>query len=135
MRARAIKAMGISGSRFSVTYLKQNEGKRPTQPPLPDGATLDSVWEQYGNLCIVCGAPKNVLARLGIGRQAHHVLRYAQAGHKGPVVPICTLCHPVVTDRQRIYWFYQRVVLKAQTDDEAGTEDAVMLAEGAARRP
>ena len=61
---------------------------------------------------MICGAPKDALKKLGIGRQVHHVVPYAQEGHKGPLVPICTHCHPVVTDRQRIYWFYQRVVLK-----------------------
>src|SRR4051794_37415757 len=73
----------------ALLYLKQTDRKRPTRPPLPDGATLDSVWEQYGNRCIICGAPKDVLAKLGIGRQVHHVLPFAQAGHKGPIVPIC----------------------------------------------
>lgn len=107
----------------ALLYLRQNDRKRPTRPPLPDGATLDSVWEQYANRCIICGAPKDVLAKLGIGRQVHHVLPYAQEGHKGPVVPICTHCHPVVTDRQRIYWFYQRVVLNSQGDSGAGVGD------------
>jgi hypothetical protein len=62
----------------------------------------------------MCGAPKHFLVVIGIGRQVHHVWPYAQEGHKGPVVPICTHCHTVANERQRMYWFIQRVALKAQ---------------------
>ena len=105
-----------------MLYLKQNERRRPARPPLPEGATLDSIWEKYGNRCVMCSAPKSALASLGIGRQVHHVAPYATEGHKGPLVPICTHCHPVVTERQRVYWFYQRVVMNShgrQNDDVA----------------
>jgi ribosomal protein S14 len=100
----------------SLLYLKQNERRRPARTPLPDGETLDSIWEKFGNRCVVCSAPKSFLLKLGIGRQVHHVAPYAQEGHRGPLVPICAHCHSVATERQRVYWFYQRVVLK--TDDE-----------------
>lgn len=100
----------------SLLFLKQNERRRPKRLPLPDAETLDSVSERFGNRCVVCSAPKDFLVRLGIGRQAHHVAPYAQEGHKGPIVPICTHCHPTATDRQRIYWFYQRVVRQAIED-------------------
>ena len=98
----------------SLLYLKQNERKRAARPPLPDGETLNSIWDKYDNRCLMCGAPKSALAELGIGRQVHHVIPYAAEGHKGPLIPICTHCHPLVTERQRVYWFYQRVVLKVQ---------------------
>jgi hypothetical protein len=104
----------------SLLYLKQNEHRRQTRPPLPDRDTLDSVWEKYGNRCVICSAPRAALATLGIGRQAHHVAPYAQEGHRGPVVPICTHCHPVVTDRQRMYWFIQRVVLGTTEECNSG---------------
>lgn len=104
----------------SVLYLKQRTEQRRTRPPLPDGETLESIWEKYGNRCVICSAPREALAQLGIGRQVHHVLPFAQEGHKGPLIPICTHCHPVVNDRQRIYWFIQRVVLKSL---EVGAED------------
>jgi predicted RNA-binding Zn-ribbon protein involved in translation (DUF1610 family) len=107
----------------SLLYLKQNEQKRSSRPPLPDGETLDSVWQTFGDRCVICSAPKEVLLKLGIGRQVHHVLPYAQEGHKGPVVPICTHCHPVITDRQRIYWFYQRVVANPPRQIASATED------------
>ncbi len=100
----------------SLLYLKQNERKRPARPPLPEGETLDSIWEKFGNRCVLCSAPKHALATFGIGRQVHHVAPYAQEGHRGPLVPICTHCHAVATERQRIYWFFHRRVLK--DDDE-----------------
>lgn len=101
----------------SLLYLKQNERKRPPRPPLPDGETLDSIWAKFGDRCVVCSAPKSGLLRLGIGRHVHHVVPYAQEGHTGPLVPICTLCHGVATDRQRLYWFMQNVVMKSNDDD------------------
>ena len=100
----------------SLLYLKQNERKRARRPPLPNGETLDSIWEKFGDRCVICSTPKAVLIKLNIGRQVHHVLPYAQEGHKGPIVPICVHCHSVVTDRQRLCWFYQRVVLAAETN-------------------
>jgi len=109
----------------TLLYLKQNDGKRPKRPPLPKGETLDSIWEKYDNRCVMCGAPKLALATLGIGRQVHHVIPYAAEGHKGPLIPICTHCHPVVTERQRVYWFYQRVAMKSQsTVDHDGKQDS-----------
>lgn len=105
------RACGSKRPWGSLLYLKQNEGKR-SRPPLPDGETLDTIWSRFGDRCVVCSATKDALKILGIGRQVHHVLPYAEAGHQGPIVPICTHCHPVVSDRQRVYWFIQRVVLR-----------------------
>lgn len=106
----------------SLLYLKQNVNKRPNRPPLPEGATLDSIWEKFDNRCVICSAPKSALAVLGIGRQVHHVVPYAEEGHKGPLIPICSHCHPVVSDRQRIYWFLRRVVMKSGDDISLGDE-------------
>ena len=89
----------------------------------------------------MCGAPKAALATLGIGRQVHHVIPYAAEGHKGPLVPICTHCHPVVTERQRVYWFYRRVVMKADEsridhDRNGGIEaETAVRTEGSGRAP
>lgn len=100
----------------SLLYLKQNERRRPARPPLPNGATLDSIWARYGDRCIICSAPKSELVKLGIGRHVHHVAPYAMDGHKGPLVPICTHCHALANQRQRMYWFIRNLVLK---DDPA----------------
>ena len=110
-----------------LLFLKQKE-KRSARAPLPRGETLDSIWEKFGNHCVMCGAPKDALMKLGIGRQVHHVVPYTQAGHQGPLVPICTHCHPMVTDRQRIYWFYQRVVLKIGATSVSTAPDDVPVA-------
>ena len=106
----------------SLLYLKQTE-RRSARPPLLAGETLDSIWERFGNRCVICSAPKTALASFGIGRQVHHVLPYAQYRHQGPLIPICTHCHPVVTDRQRIYWFLQRVVMKSLQESGPGDSD------------
>jgi hypothetical protein len=69
--------------------------------------------------------PKAFLLKVGIGRQAHDVAPYAEEGHRGPVVPICTHCHPVANERQRPYWFFRRVVLKSAVDD-SGADDLLL---------
>ena len=104
----------------SLLYLRQNATKRAVRPPLPDGQTLDSIWEKFGDRCVFCSAPKPFLQKIGIGRQVHHVAPFAEEGHRGPIVPICTHCHEVANARQRIYWFLQRVVLKPL---DAGSRD------------
>lgn len=115
----------------SLLYLKQNERKRKTRPPLPNGETLDSVWAKYGDRCVLCSAPKSFLLRLRIGRQVHHVLPFAEAAHRGPLVPICSHCHALATERQRVYWFYKRVV---ESQDDPDTEVARVVSEYSATR-
>jgi hypothetical protein len=107
----------------SLLYLKQNEGKRQTRPPLPNGETPDSIWEKFDNRCVVCSAPKSFLLKVGIGRQVHHVAPYAEEGHRGPLVPICTQCHSFATERQRLYWFFRRVVMKLSNGTDVDTYD------------
>jgi hypothetical protein len=96
---------------------------RKTRKPLPDAETLESTWEKYGNRCVVCSAPKSFLLKVGIGRQVHHVAPYAEEGHQGPLVPICTHCHAVANERQRLYWFFRRVVMKSQENDAETHEE------------
>src|SRR5687768_13832885 len=90
-----------------ILYLKQSSRTR-TRPALPSGETLDSIWAKFSDRCVVCSAPKAFLVRVGIGRQVHHVAPFAEEGHRGPLVPICTQCHSVATERQRLYWFFRR---------------------------
>jgi hypothetical protein len=97
----------------ALLYLKQNIHKRPSRSPLPNGETLDSIWEKFGNRCVLCSAPKAFLLSIDIGRTVHHVAPYAQARHDRPLVPICNLCHALANERQGLSAFLQRVVLKA----------------------
>jgi hypothetical protein len=107
---------------------------RKIRKPLPDGETLDSIWEKYGNRCVLCSAPKSFLLTVGIGRQVHHVAPWAQEGHRGPLIPICTQCHMVANERQRLYWFFQRVVLKT-VGDGADAEEVVEVTREAIQVP
>ena len=86
-------------------YLKQNTSKK-RRPPAPHA--LNEVWELFGNVCAMCGAPRSALEVLGIGRQAHHVMPYAQHGHRGPLIPLCSHCHDTATARQRVFWWWHR---------------------------
>ena len=40
-------------------------------------------------------------------------------------MPICTQCHPVVSDLQRMHWFYRRIVLKDVPQDDDATDITV----------
>jgi DNA-directed RNA polymerase subunit RPC12/RpoP len=125
----------------SVLFLKQRN-KPSTRPPLPHGETLDAIWARFGNRCVLCSAPRSFLERVGIGLQVHHVLPYAEAGHRGPVVPICSQCHEMANWRQRCYWFMRREVMKsvdgtceerdAMTDSL--TDDPVLVTQSLAKR-
>jgi 5-methylcytosine-specific restriction endonuclease McrA len=108
----------------SLLYLKQRSTKRAARPPLPDGETLDSIWEKFGNRCVLCSAPKLFLQQVGIGRTVHHVVPFAENGHRGPLIPICSHCHEIANARQRVYWFLRRVVLpSASMVNEEGSPD------------
>jgi hypothetical protein len=113
----------------SLLYLKQRDGKRSSRPPLPDGETLDSIWARFDDRCVMCSAPKSFLAKVGIGRQVHHVLPYAEEGHRGPLVPICTHCHEIASARQRVYWAMRRIV--GTSDDDRGEQGRLATAQNA----
>jgi hypothetical protein len=49
-------------------------------------------------------------------------------------VPICTHCHPVVTARQRVYWFIQRVVTKTKGGDIVEVDEGAAAPGNALRR-
>jgi hypothetical protein len=111
--ARLVPALRLETAVGALLYLKQNASKRKARPKLPTGQTLDSIWEKFGDRCVLCSAPKLFLDKIGIGRQVHHVAPYSEKGHRGPLVPICTHCHEVANARQRIYLFLWRVVFRS----------------------
>jgi hypothetical protein len=103
---------GNCGSKYPwghLQFLKQNE-RRKSRPPLPNGETLDSIWAKFGDCCVICSSPKSFLEQVGIGRQVHHVLPYAEHGHQGPLIPVCIGCHATATERQRLHWYFRNAV-------------------------
>lgn len=82
-----------------VLNLKQNGKKSRTDYPM--GEEIDAVWERFDDRCIICGITTAECQERKIGRQRQHVAEYAKEGHKGPIVPICTECHPIATALQR----------------------------------
>ena len=83
----------------SALFLRQDGTRRK---PLPAGSSVAEVWKRWGNACFVCGLTQATLERLGIGQHRHHVHRYSERGHDGPLVPVCASCHEVVNALQRI---------------------------------
>jgi hypothetical protein len=81
-------------------YLKQNT--RTTRKEYPFGETVEEVWARFDNLCFSCGRTSDECAAQRVARHRHHVAEYAKVGHQGPIVPICGLCHPVVTSLQKM---------------------------------
>lgn len=84
---------------FGVVNLKQNNRKPRTDYPM--GEELDAVWERFDDRCLVCGITTDECRQMNVGRQRQHVSPYAKEGHKGPIVPICTNCHPIATALQK----------------------------------
>lgn len=82
-----------------VTFLKQNHRKR--RDPIPGEPSVEEIWATWGGRCAVCGLPSDTLRDHGIGRQRHHAWPYAEHGHNGPLLPVCVLCHRVVTALQQ----------------------------------
>lgn len=82
-----------------VLFLKQNNKSR--RKDYPEGESLNEVWERFENVCFCCGRSAKECAEQHVGRHRHHVCEYAKVGHQGPIVPICGLCHPVVTALQK----------------------------------
>ena len=89
-----------------VLFLKQTTKK--TRKEYPDGESLNEVWERFANVCVVCGAPKEFLDRVGIKRERHHILEYVKHEHAGPLVSMCGPCHTNTTERQKLFWFWYR---------------------------
>jgi ribosomal protein S14 len=93
-----------------VTNLRLTKNKAARRKEYLDGESLDEVWARFSDRCVVCSAPKDVLIKLGIGRQRQHVMEYAKHGHEGPLVPMCVPCHENATQRQKLFWFFARRV-------------------------
>jgi hypothetical protein len=83
-----------------VVNLKQNGKRRRADYPM--GEELDEVWARYDDACIVCGATTDELKAWGVGRQRQHVAEYRTDMHRGPILPICTDCHPFATQLQKM---------------------------------
>jgi len=79
-----------------VTFLSQgNKPKRDT----PAESTSET-WERCGGYCYGCGVDGQVLALLGMGKQQHHTRPYVDHGNNGPLIPMCTWCHGLISAHQ-----------------------------------
>lgn len=93
-------ACGSRSPLGSAVFLRQTATVKRREP-LPKGSSIDEVWSTWGGCCIVCGLAVERLRELGVGQQRHHVKPYAEHGHSGTLLPICTSCHEIVNWLQR----------------------------------
>ena len=90
-----------------VMWLRQGKPKRSND--------IAAVMEQRGHYCWGCGVPHEVLKKNKIGMHVHHTLPFAQHGEKREKIPLCALCHELLSAAQRDR---QRQLLGVNLDSE-----------------
>lgn len=89
-----------------VIFVKASD--RKSRAGYPFGKDVASVWEDYGNTCIICGITRDECVQLGVPLERQHTMEYAKFGHEGPILPICGHCHPIATQLQKLRAFIRR---------------------------
>jgi Zinc-binding domain of primase-helicase len=62
---------------------------------------IAAVMKERGAYCYGCGTPFRVLEAHGIGMHAHHSRPFTAHGEDSPKIPLCALCHEIITALQR----------------------------------
>jgi len=80
---------------FGPHWLKYLHGTRkPTD--------VAGLMHECGDYCYVCGVSAKELASISVKMEVHHTKRFADDGAEtGQKIPVCSVCHPVVTSMQR----------------------------------
>lgn len=107
---------GCKAPWIKLLYLKQTHTTR--RKPYPLDASLDEVWARFDDRCVVCSRTKDELAVLRVGRERQHVVPYADAQHRGPIVPICGRCHAIATVLQKDAAVMRGFIRYSRTHDE-----------------
>jgi hypothetical protein len=82
-------------SSFKCTWLRQGAVKRSNN--------VQQVMKERGYFCYGCGEDYEVLKAAGIGMHEHHARPFMTNGNDGPTIPLCGICHPVITAVQRYH--------------------------------
>jgi hypothetical protein len=62
---------------------------------------IAAVISECGNYCYGCGTDFDTLRQRRIGRHVHHTRSFAKHGEKYAKIPLCALCHELISAAQR----------------------------------
>jgi len=63
---------------------------------------IAAVVNACGDYCYGCGKTREELARLSLALTVHHTRPFAEHGEQYAKVPLCSLCHEIVSGGQRL---------------------------------
>jgi hypothetical protein len=76
-----------------IMWLRHEKQKRSND--------IVAVIKECGAYCYGCGNDFETLRQRGIGRHVHHTRPFSKHGEKYPKIPMCALCHELVSAAQR----------------------------------
>lgn len=79
-----------------IMWLRQGEKKPPKR-----SNNLTEVIAECGAYCYGCGTDIETLRRLGVGAHVHHTRPFAEHGEQFKKIPLCALCHELLSAVQR----------------------------------
>jgi hypothetical protein len=62
-----------------------------------------AVTAEHGRYCHGCGLTPEELEKIGFTLQVHHAQPYAGHGDTGKKIPLCSLCHDLISAAQRAH--------------------------------
>jgi hypothetical protein len=87
---------GLKHPLRGVMWLPRDKHSKPKR-----SNDIAAVIKEAGNYCWGCGAGFEELRRRRIGRHVHHTRPFAKYGEGYPKIPMCTLCHELISAVQR----------------------------------
>jgi predicted HNH restriction endonuclease len=76
-------------------WLRQGENKPKRSNDIA------AVIKECGDHCFACGTDFDKIRQRRIGTHVHHTRPFAEHGEKFPKIPLCALCHEVISALQR----------------------------------
>jgi hypothetical protein len=85
-----------------------------SQGEKPKRSDIAAVIKERGNYCYGCGMDFDTLRQRRIGRHVHHTRSFAEHGEKYAKIPMCALCHELISAAQR---HMKKLINPEKTDD------------------
>jgi hypothetical protein len=81
-----------------IMWIPRSKEPKPKRPAIDRAEVIN----RCGNHCWGCGNDLDVLRRAGVGWDAHHTRPFAKYGEDYQTIPLCKVCHELLTAAQRI---------------------------------